>query len=214
VKPKPGPVGRQGPDVWHPTIQTVKLPTYTSAPDTLLTMHALQEFELESANAGWFVQTRSPLNSARINSAQRTAAAAGFTIETRKQQTSNAELRNGATGVGLLVALGVLAMTVGLIRSETASELRTLAATGATSTTRRTITGATAGALALLGALLGTSGAYLALVAWHRSDLHPLTRVPYLDLVVIIAGLPLLAITAGWLLAGREPASITHQPLE
>jgi putative ABC transport system permease protein len=214
VKPTPGPVGRQGPDAWHPIIQTVKLPMYTSAPDTLLTMHALEEFGLKSAGAGWFMQTRSPLDSARINSAQRTAAAAGFTIETRKQQTSNAELRNGATAVGLLVALGVLAMTVGLIRSETASELRTLAATGATSTTRRTITGATSGALALLGGLLGTAGAYLALVAWHRSDLHPLTRVPYLDLVMIIAGLPLLAITAGWLLAGREPASIAHQPLE
>ena len=62
--------------------------------------------------------------------------------------------------------------------------------------------------------LLGTGGAYLALVAWHRSDLHPLTQVPYLDLVIIVVGLPLLAITAGWLLAGREPASIAHQPLE
>src|SRR5438445_8786558 len=105
-------------------------------------------------------------------------------------------------------------MTVGLIRSETASELRTLASTGATSTTRRTLTGATAGALALLGALLGTGGAYLALVAWHRSDLHPLTQVPFLDLATIIVGLPLIAITAGWLLAGREPPTIAHQPLE
>ena len=105
-------------------------------------------------------------------------------------------------------------MTVGLIRSETANDLRTLAAAGATSTTRRTITGATAGALALLGALLGTAGAYLALIAWHRSDLHPLTQIPYLDLVVVIVGLPLLAITAGWLLAGREPTSIAHQALE
>jgi putative ABC transport system permease protein len=214
VKPTSGPVGRNGPDAWHPTIQTVKFPKYTSAPDTLLTMHALQNFGLKSVTAGWFMQTRSPLDTARINSAQRTAAAAGLTIETRKKQTSNAELRDGATAVGLLVALGVLAMTVGLIRSETANELRTLAATGATSTARRTITGATAGALALLGALLGTGGAYLALVAWHRSDLHPLTRVPYLDLVIIIVGLPLVAITAGWLLAGREPASIAHQPLE
>jgi putative ABC transport system permease protein len=67
---------------------------------------------------------------------------------------------------------------------------------------------------ALLGALLGTGGAYLALIAWHRNDLHPLTQVPCVDLVIIIAGLPLLAITAGWLLAGREPASIAHQPLE
>ena len=138
----------------------------------------------------------------------------GITIETRKAEDSNAALRNGATAIGLLVALGVLAMTVGLIRSETANDLRTLAAAGATSTIRRTITSATAGTLALLGALLGTGGAYLALVAWHRGELHVLTRVPYLDLVVIIVGLPLLAIAAGWILAGREPASIAHQPLE
>jgi hypothetical protein len=32
--------------------------------------------------------------------------------------------------------------------------------------------------------------------------------------VIIIVGLPLLAIAAGWLLAGREPVSIAHQPLE
>jgi putative ABC transport system permease protein len=214
AKPTPGAAAPGRPDDWHPTVQIVKLPKYTSAPDTLLTPHALQAFGLKSATAGWFLQTRSPLTTAQVNSAQRTAAAAGITIETRQKQTTNAKLRDGATAVGLLVALGVLAMTVGLIRSETANELRTLAAAGATSTTRRTITGATAGALALLGALLGTGGAYLALIAWHRSDLHPLTRIPYVDLVVVVVGLPVLAITTGWLLAGREPAAIAHQPLE
>jgi putative ABC transport system permease protein len=214
AKPKPGAAAPGRPDDWHPAIQVVKLPKYTSAPDTLLTAHALQAFGLKPTTAGWFIQTRSPLTTAQINSAQHTAAAAGITIETRQTQTTNAKLRDGATAVGLLVALGVLAMTVGLIRSETANELRTLAAAGATSTTRRTITGATAGALALLGALLGTGGAYLALIAWHRSDLHPLTRIPYVDLVIVVVGLPLLAITAGWLLAGREPMSIAHQPLE
>ena len=214
AKPAPGPAAREGPDHWQPTIQTVQLPRYTSAPDTLLTVHALEKFGLKSAAAGWFIQTGSPLTTAQINSARHAAAAAAITIETRQKPASNAGLRDGATAVGLLVALGVLAMTVGLIRSETANDLRTLTATGATSTTRRTITGATAGALGFLGALLGTGGAYVALVAWHRGDLHPLTQVPYLDLVIIVVGLPLLAITAGWLLAGREPASIAHQPLE
>ena len=161
--------------------------------------------------AGWFIQTRSPLTTAQINSAQRTAAAAGITIETRQKQTSNAGLRDGATAVGLLVALGVLAMTVGLIRSETANELRTLAATGATSTTRRTITGATAGALALLGALLGTGGAYLALIAWHRSDLHPLTQVPYLDLVDHHRG-PSAARDHRGLVARRTRAGLDRAP--
>jgi putative ABC transport system permease protein len=214
AKPGFGSAAPNGPDHWQPTIQTVQLPRYTSAPDTLLTVHALERFGLKSVAAGWFIQTRSPLTTAQINSARHAAAAADVTIETRQKQASNAGLRDGATAVGLLVALGVLAMTVGLIRSETANDLRTLTATGATSTTRRTITGATAGALAFLGALLGTGGAYLALVAWHRGDLHPLTQVPYLDLVIIVGGLPLLAIVGGWLLAGREPASIGHQALE
>ncbi len=214
AKPGPDGGGQKGPDHWKPTIQTVKLPKYTSAPDTLLTAHALQAYGLKSVVAGWFIQTPSPLTTDQINTARHTAAAAGVTVETREKQPSNAGLRNGATAVGLLVALGVLAMTVGLIRSETANELRTLTATGATSTTRRTITGSTAGALAFLGAILGTGGAYLALLAWHRGDLHPLTQVPYVDLVIIIVGLPLLAIAAGWLLAGREPTAISHQPLE
>ena len=39
--------------------------------------------------------------------------------------------------VGIVIALGVLGMSVGLVRSETASDLRTLAATGASSATRR-----------------------------------------------------------------------------
>ena len=97
-------------------------------------------------------------------------------------------------------------MTVGLIRSETANDLRTLAATGASSTTRRALTAATAGALALLGAALGTAGAYVALLAWHRSNLTPLEHVPAVNLVVILAGLPALATTAGYLLAGRAAA--------
>src|SRR5204862_7044185 len=123
-------------------------------------------------------------------------------------------LENWATAAGILLALGVLAMTVGLIRSETANDLRTLTATGATSTTRRTLTGATSGALALLGALLGTAGAYAALLAWHRSDLSPLGRVPVINLVVILAGLPLIATIAGWLLAGGEPPVIARRPIE
>ena len=57
-------------------------------------------------------------------------------------------------------------MSVGLIRSETASDLRTLTATGASGSTRRTLTAATAGALALLGALLGTAAAYIAAIAF------------------------------------------------
>ena len=208
------PATPRAPHEWHPKVQTTKLPKYTSDPNTLLTTHAMRAFGLKPVAAGWLIQTARPLTASQINIAQHAAADAGIAIATQRSLASYSRLRNGATAVGLLVALGVLAMTVGLIRSETANDLRTLAATGATSTTRRTLTGATAGALALLGALLGIGGAYLALIAWHRSDLHPLTQVPFLDLAAIIGGLPLIAITGGWLLAGREPPTIAHQPLE
>jgi putative ABC transport system permease protein len=92
--------------------------------------------------------------------------------------------------------------------------LRTLAATGASSATRRSVTGATAGTLALVGAMLGTGVAYLALLAWYRSDLHLLAHVPVVDLAVIVVGLPVAATMAGWLLGGREPPVISRQPLE
>ena len=71
-------------------------------------------------------------------------------------------------------------MTVGLIRSESAGDLRTLTATGATGRIRRTLTASTAGALALLGALLGVAGAYLALAAMYHDDLGYLGRSPFL----------------------------------
>jgi putative ABC transport system permease protein len=62
-----------------------------------------------------------------------------------------------------------------------------------------------AGTLALLGALLGSGAAYLALAAGHRSDLSVLSRVPVLDLAITIVGVPAAAALAGWVLAGRRP---------
>jgi hypothetical protein len=38
--------------------------------------------------------------------------------------------------------------------------------------------------------------------------------VPAFDLVLILAGLPVIAAAAGWLFAGREPRAISRQPLE
>ena len=53
-------------------------------------------------------------------------------------------------------------MTVGLIRSETARDLRTLAATGAGARTRRALTGVTAGVIGFLGGALGAVAGILA----------------------------------------------------
>jgi putative ABC transport system permease protein len=207
-------LGYGGRHTMQPNIQIDNLPKYTSAPNTLITAQAIQRLGLQLRPAGWLIQTPRPLTISQINAAEHSAAAAGVSAETRSTQKSLAQLRTWSTAIGLLVALGVLAMTVGLIRTETASDLRTLAATGASSTIRRTLTSATAGALALLGALLGTAGAYLALLAWYRSHLDTLTDIPVVDLAVIVVGLPLAATAAGWLLAGRQPPTIARQPLE
>ena len=86
-----------------------------------------------AAPAGWLVEARSPLTSAQLAHARDLAADAGLTIESRDTSATLTAVRTGATAAGVLLALGVLAMTVGLIRSEAAGDLRTLTATGATS---------------------------------------------------------------------------------
>lgn len=198
----------------EPRFQTADLPTYSSGPNALLTAQAVERLGLQTRVAGWLIQTDQPLTGAQIEAARKAAAGAGLTIETRDTKQSLKRLGQQATGAGMLLALGVLAMTVGLIRSETANDLRILTATGASSTARRALTGATAGALALLGAVLGTAGAYLALAAWHRSSLDALGHPPLANLAAIVIGLPAVAALAGWLLAGREPSAIARRPLD
>jgi putative ABC transport system permease protein len=202
----------------NPKIQTLhQLPTDISAPNLLVTEHALRRLNLQSARtaSGWLVQTTKPLTSTQINLARQMALAAGGGIETRSQNPSLDELRNWATAAGILIALGVLTMTVGLIRGEAAGELRTLTATGASRRIRRTLTGATAGGLGLLGAVLGTVAAYVAAICFYRSSLSTtVSHVPLNDLIAVLVGLPLAATLGGWLLAGREPHAIAHKPLD
>lgn len=131
-----------------------------------------------------------------------------------REQASLGTLRTGATTAGVLLALGVLAMTVGLIRGEGAGDLRTLTATGAPKRVRRTLTATTAGALAFLGVILGLAGAYIALASTLHRNLGALTGVPVAHLAAITAGLPLLATVAGWLLAGRQPQSFARRGLD
>ena len=99
------------------------------------------------------------------------AAKSGFVVLARDPQNDLTVTRNVATIAGMLLALAILAMTVGLIRSEAARDLQTLTATGATSITRRTLTAVTAAALALLGALLGLVGADVVVGAVYHDDL-------------------------------------------
>jgi putative ABC transport system permease protein len=205
----------------RPVIQEVgALPSGTSAPNTVITEHAISKLGLSSTitTNGWLILTPHPLTAAQITSVRLTAAGQGLSIETKSSAPSSAEILNWATAFGFVLALGIVAMSVGLIRSETARDLRTLTATGASGWTRRSITAVTAGALALAGAVLGTGAAYLGAAAYSFDNkldgLGEIGTVPTWNLLVILAGLPLVAAAAGWLLAGRQPPVISRQPLE
>ena len=205
----------------NPVIQEVSaLPSGTSAPNTVITEHAISTLHLQRSMTadGWLIQTPNPPTAAQITNARLTAAAAGLSIETKNSIPSVAVIISWATVFGIVLALGILAMTLGLIRSETAGDLRTLAATGASGWTRRTLTAVTAGALGLAGAVLGTVAAYTAAIGYSWDNkldgLSELKSVPITSLLLILVGMPLAAAVAGWLLAGREPAAIAHQPME
>jgi putative ABC transport system permease protein len=183
-------------------------------PANFITLNGLRRHGWKQIPAGWLVESRTPLTSDQIADARNVAAEAGLTIEVRRKSNPPTEVMAIATAAGALLALAILAMTVGLIRGESAGDLRTLAAAGATSTIRRTLTATTAGALALLGALLGVAGAYAALAATYHDDLGYLSDVPVLYLALAVVGVPLAAVAAGWLVAGREPPAIARPAIE
>jgi putative ABC transport system permease protein len=183
-------------------------------PPYFITLNGLRRHGWKQIPAGWLVQSSRPLTSDQIADARDTAAEAGFTIETQRKSNPPTEVMSIATAAGALLALAILAMTVGLIRGESAGDLRTLTAAGATSRIRRTLTATTAGALALLGALLAVAGAYVVMMALYHDDLGYLSDVPVLYLALAILGVPLAAAAAGWLLAGREPSVIARPVIE
>jgi putative ABC transport system permease protein len=205
-----------------PVIEEVgALPAGTSAPNTVITEHAVHQLHLQGSNsvAGWLIQTTGPLTAAQVSDARQAAAVVGMTVETKNSQPTSAEIINWATVFGIALALGVLAMSVGLLRSETAGDLRVLTATGASSRTRRNVTAATAAALGLTGAVLGVVAGYIALAGWFNSSalnggLSALGHVPWFNLFLIVIGMPLLAGAIGWLVAGREPSAIAVRPME
>jgi putative ABC transport system permease protein len=183
-------------------------------PANFITLNGLRRHGWKQIPAGWLLESSRPLTSSQIADARDAAAKAGLTIETRRKKHTPTKVMAIATAAGALLALAILAMTVGLIRGERAGDLRTLTATGASSRIRRTLTATTAGALALLGALLGVAGAYAAMVAVYHDELSYLSDVPFLYLVLAIIGVPLAAAAAGWLLAGREPPAIARAVIE
>jgi putative ABC transport system permease protein len=203
----------------NPKIQEVtELPSGTSAPNTVVTEYAIHHLELKTLVSGWFVQTTKPLSALQLNDARITAAASGMSIETKSSIPTSASIIDWATLVGILLALGILAMSIGLIRSEVAGDLRILTAAGASSFMRRNLTAVTAGALAFIGAVVGTAAGYIAMIAFSRTNnldgLSSLSSIPVANLLIILVAMPVGATVGGWLLAGREPAAFAHQPIE
>jgi putative ABC transport system permease protein len=200
----------------NPVMQTVgHLPGGTSEPNTVLTEYAVSKYRLQPSLNGWLIQAPAPLTTTQVNAARQFALAYKVTVETKAGGPSLGEIADGATALGILIAFGVLAASVGLIRSETARDLRTLTATGASTTTRRMITAATAAALGLLGAVLGMTTAVIAGLAFAHGSLSAMFGdVPLRDVLILLAGLPLTAAAGGWLFAGREPPAVARQPIE
>jgi putative ABC transport system permease protein len=190
------------------------LPSGTAAPNTVLTQYAVSKYHMQAQLLGWLIQARGPLTAAQLRVVRQLGNANEVQVLTASYNPSLADFTDAATALGIVIVLSVLAMSVGLIRSETAPDLRTLTAVGASGRTRRMITAATATALGLLGVILGLAGAVIAAMAWTHSGLTATAgAVPPADILILLIGLPLVAAMGGWLSAGREPPAIARQPL-
>lgn len=202
-----------------PVVQGIgSLPTGTSAPNTVITEHAVEELHLGTTTNDWLVRGSQPFTASQVNGAQLTASTSQLSVESKNDQPSSSAVITWATVFGVVIALGVLGMSVGLVRSEAAGDLRTLAATGASSTTRRTLTAVTAGTLGFLGALVGVVGGYVGMIGWLRSNslnggISTLGNVPVGDLLLLLLAMPAFAAAVGWLVAGREQGAMAHRPM-
>jgi putative ABC transport system permease protein len=213
---EPRQVGR----IDRPIVQELgSLPSGTDAPNTLVTLHAVKQLGLRTSIAGWFLQAPQTINPAQLKSAQLMANAQDMSVEAQDNVPSMSTLINAATAFGIGLALAVLAMSVGLVRSETAGDLRVLAATGASSWARHMLSAATAGGLALLGALLGTFAGYVGMIGLFRGGtlaggVPALGHVPVANLLLILVGMPAIAVVLGWALSGRERPATVRRAIE
>ena len=117
-------------DIGHPLFGS----DTAQSPPTFITPAGLRHYGWKSVPAGWLVESSRPLTNNQVADARDVAANAGpgLSIEVKRGKPTFAALMAIATGTGALLALAILAMTVGLIRSESSGDLRILTATGAT----------------------------------------------------------------------------------
>jgi putative ABC transport system permease protein len=193
-------------------VQRIAISPYASLPHALITDHAIETAGWTVAPAGWLIESSRPISDDQLAAAREMAATSGLAIEARDSQTDLSTLRMAATGIGIAVALAILATSVGLIRAETARDVGTLTAVGASSRTRRAVTASTAAALAALAVILGMSSAYAAVYAGYTPATDRLGNIPVANLLVIAIGFPLIAGAAGWLLSRPERPGIVARP--
>src|SRR5262249_53911103 len=108
-----------------PRIQTLDLAGFTAEPIALITAHGLAALRLQPTVVGWLVESSHPITEAQVRAATRTAAATGLIVEAAERHQKS-PLGRDASLAAIVLALGVLAMTVGLIRAESVNERRTL----------------------------------------------------------------------------------------
>ena len=182
-------------------------PTFSSLPASFISDHAVRERSWDARTIGWLITAERPVTPEELTNLRDLGSREGFLVEAAEMPRDLTSLRWGATAAGVLAASLVLAMTVGLIRLEAARDIRVLAASGASRRMRRSVTAATAGGLAITGAILGTLGAYVALGAGYVRDPAALAAVPVGPLAVVVVGVPVVATAVSWAVA-RDPVAL------
>ena len=203
----------------NPVIQEVgALPAGTSAPNTVITEHAIHALGLQTSASGWLIQTPNPPTAAQITNARLTAGTAGMTIETKNERAllgGDPQLRHrvrdcpGAGHPGHVHRpdpqrdrqgpaypdrhRGEQPHPPGADRRD---RLRARAGR------RRARHGG------------GLRRRHRLRLGNPLDGLSELSNVPAQQLLFILVGMPVVAAVIGWLMAGREPPAISRQPLE
>jgi putative ABC transport system permease protein len=134
--------------------------------------------------------------SAALQAAQ--AALSGYAYAPDAEATSDRLLRDASAGAAALAGLAGVLVCVALSAAEGRPDLATLAALGAPPGRRRRLGAAQALLPALLGTLVGLAlGFGLAFAARPAATSNDRTLVPWLDLLTIVAAVPVLAALIG-----------------
>ncbi len=193
--------------------ERIPLTNHSSVAQFWLTSATVDQRHLQTRIGGWLLVTTQPIDAETNAALVRAAAENELTVTLQRDGANQTAIRRNAIAAGTILALTVLAIIVTLIRSEQSQDTRTLTAVGAPARTRRLISSATAGLLALTAALLAVPAGYLALLAVISDPNTELGFVVPVEAIAVVAfGIPTLAAIGGWLLSGREPKHLGRVP--